>query len=259
MSQLNLYPLPYTAPQPPQELVRPVQTVSGRSDTAAFATGLEDRDVFLGKRRCVICGYEDNLQHCHIVGRTDIETWTLLKQLGWSPVGVKESPGHESRNGLLMCPNHCLGFNKLLFFIRYQPTTKRYIYVHYNNCGHLAQFHGKAIGLNIEDTRAPLPLLFLAHEYSDWMIREGMVNEKEDGSFTFNRKAPTSGPLAASGSRSLVMPPTADLTEELKAYQHTMPSWKAWLREAMGWEGTAEENTKKYVENIGVESGQLAE
>jgi hypothetical protein len=55
------------------------------------------------------------------------------------------------------------------------------------------------------------------------------------------------------------MPPTAELVEELMAYQHTMPSWKAWQREIMGWEGTAEENAKKYVENIGVDSVESAE
>lgn len=77
---------------------------------------------------------------------------------------------------------------------------------------YLKQFHSKAVGLDIEDIHAPLPLLFLVHEHmvrgknfyqptSDtqvtvgwqrWIIDEGVVNEKDDGSFTFNRKA-TSG------------------------------------------------------------------
>ena len=52
------------------------------------------------------------------------------------------------------------------------------------------------------------------------------------------------------------MPPTADLIEELKTFQQTTRSWKAWEREAMSWEGTAEENTQKYVENIGVQSAE---
>ena len=51
------------------------------------------------------------------------------------------------------------------------------------------------------------------------------------------------------------MPPTPALIEDLLAYQCTTPSWKAWQRETMGWEGTAEDNMKKYVENIGIESG----
>jgi hypothetical protein len=99
------------------------------------------------------------------------------------------------------------------------------------------------------------------------MIKKGVVNEKDDGSFSFNHEAPTSDPPAgqplkvqmspatqvASTSRTVITPPTADLVEELMAVQHTMPSWKALQREAMGWEGTAEENMKKYVKNIGVE------
>ena len=76
MSQLNilnLYPLHYTAPQPPPELFRDVETVSGHSDTVAFDTGLDNRDVFLGRRRCVVCGEGSPvvLEHCHIVHPTD--------------------------------------------------------------------------------------------------------------------------------------------------------------------------------------------
>jgi len=71
MSQLNLYPLPYTALQPPPELFRDVETVSGLSDTAEFDTELDGRDVFLGRRRCVVCGEKCFLERCHIVGRED--------------------------------------------------------------------------------------------------------------------------------------------------------------------------------------------
>ena len=101
---------------------------------------------------------------------------------------------------------------------------------------------------------------------------DGVVNEKGNGSFMFNREAPTSGPTAGQplnvqtsspttqvpGSRNVIAPPTADLIEELVAFQRTMPSWKACQREVMGWGGTAKENMKKYVGNIGVDS-ELAE
>ena len=73
MSPLNTYPLPYTASQPPAELVHGVETVSGRSDTAEFDTGLDNRDVFLGRRRCVVCGVQRPLQRCHIIRRSDDE------------------------------------------------------------------------------------------------------------------------------------------------------------------------------------------
>jgi hypothetical protein len=152
------------------------------------------------------------------------------------------------------------------------------VYDSYGTVGSLLSFHGKAIALDINHEHAPLPLLFLTHEYmvrsrnfyrpmpsmevsddwQEWMVEEGVVNESDDGTFTFNRDAPTSGPPARrsrnlqalsttavpSGSRTIIMPPTADLVEELMA----------WQRKFMGWEGMAEENVKKLVENIGVES-----
>lgn len=75
MSSLNLYPLPYIQPEPPRELFRAVETVSGRSDTTAFDTGLDerDRDVISGSRICVVCGVShlNVLQHCHIIAQTD--------------------------------------------------------------------------------------------------------------------------------------------------------------------------------------------
>ena len=102
------------------------------------------------------------------------------------------------------------------------------------------------------------------------MVNEGVVNVRDDGMFTFNRESPTSSlpdsqslkvqtlpttqVTLTSGSQNVIMPPTANLVQELLASQRTMPSWKACEREAMGWKGTVEENTKKYVENIGVDS-----
>ena len=71
------------------------------------------------------------------------------------------------------------------------------------------------------------------------MLDEDMVNEKGDGSFIFKCEAPTSGnagfpnvpmPSTAtqvaptSGSRTVIMPPTAGLVEKLMAVQRAMPS-----------------------------------
>jgi hypothetical protein len=150
--------------------------------------------------------------------------------------------------------------------------------VHFDSCGvsddYLKQFHGKAITLDIEDIQAPLPLLFLSHEYrvrgrniyqpkpdvevsSDWqvwMVTRGVVNKNNNGSFMFSHEALTSssGPPAGqslpqvastfgSQTQTVIKPPTADLVEKLMACQHAMPSWKVGQREDMGWEGTAEE------------------
>jgi hypothetical protein len=102
---------------------------------------------------------------------------------------------------------------------------------------------------------------------SDWIVNDSVVNEVDGQPFSFKRErkapAPPILPRALpatdappSGSRSVIMPPTADVVEEILAYQRTMPSWKAMQQENMGWEGTAEDNIKKYVENVGVEPAE---
>jgi hypothetical protein len=72
-----------------------------------------------------------------------------------------------------------------------------------------AQFHGKAIALDVKDKHAPLPILFLVHEYmvrgrnfyqptpveignswQDWIVNDGVVNEGDGQSFSFKRDAP---------------------------------------------------------------------
>ena len=84
MSQLNLYPLPYTASEPPQELVQSGETVSRCSNTAVFNTNVKNRDVFLGEPRCVVCGTSGSyaLDHCRIVGRSDVAMVRQHVQLG---------------------------------------------------------------------------------------------------------------------------------------------------------------------------------
>ena len=68
---LELFPLPYTTSEAPRGLFRDVQTLTGHPDATAFDTGLDGRDVFLGRRRCVVCGASPFLQRCHIVRRSD--------------------------------------------------------------------------------------------------------------------------------------------------------------------------------------------
>ena len=142
------------------------------------------------------------------------------------------------------------------------------LYDSYNHVESMQPYHGKVIALDSSHSRAPLPLLFLVHEY---MVRgrnfyQSTSNIQVTDAPTFDPSAylqpatktsarlqtstVTAGP---SGSQTIIMPPTASLVEELLTYQHTMPSWKAWQKETMGWEGTTEENLKKYVENIGVD------
>ena len=42
---------------------------------ASFKTGIDSRDIFRGRGRCIICGHDDPdsdiLEHCHVVGRQE--------------------------------------------------------------------------------------------------------------------------------------------------------------------------------------------
>jgi hypothetical protein len=51
------------------------ETVSEDSDSVAFDMELDECDVFLGIRRCVVCGerFPEALEHCHIIGCSDLE------------------------------------------------------------------------------------------------------------------------------------------------------------------------------------------
>jgi hypothetical protein len=44
-------------------------TASPLTITTAFTTGINQRDTFLGRRQCIVCGASNraDLQHCHIV------------------------------------------------------------------------------------------------------------------------------------------------------------------------------------------------
>lgn len=89
--------------------------------------------------------------------------------------------------------------------------------MHFDSCDvtpYQKQFHGKAIGLDVSDARAPLPVLFLIHEqmvraknfyqptpdvevtndWQEWLVNEGVVYRHHDGTFHFHCSAPSSDP-----------------------------------------------------------------
>ena len=70
MPPLNTFPLPLTSGAPPDGYGWPEHdSVSSASRTSAFESGINQRDRFLGKRRCLVCGISDHfyLAHCLIV------------------------------------------------------------------------------------------------------------------------------------------------------------------------------------------------
>ncbi len=74
---MSLPQLPVPLPNQPLDGYRPEERdVSVLSPTAAFDVVINQRDKFLGRKRCVICGNDDDmvLQPCHIVGQTEQQT-----------------------------------------------------------------------------------------------------------------------------------------------------------------------------------------
>jgi len=75
MVPLPLFPLPLPN-QPPDGYGWEERDFSVLSTTTAFDTSIDQRDRFLGRERCVVCGEDDDivLQRCYIVGEEEKET-----------------------------------------------------------------------------------------------------------------------------------------------------------------------------------------
>ena len=151
----------------------------------------------------------------------------------------------------------------------------------------LAPYHGKAIALDINDRYAPFPSLFIIHEmrvrgfhpfdfinpsipssiaWQDWVTTSEVLNTS--GSFiresppwtrTGSTPPPQFQPMASamSGGKSesgvsRLAPLDNNLINQILEATYAMPSWKACMIEGTSWDGTAEENIKKYVSDIGV-------
>ncbi|KAF6749713.1 hypothetical protein DFP72DRAFT_912492 [Ephemerocybe angulata] len=180
-------------------------TGSSESTSRKFHAGINNRDIFLGEKRCVVCGVVDSvvLNHCYIIGSTFTEsvTWSDLKARGWIPPKVTTYPEHEPRNGMVMCANHRTGFNEYLFFIRYVPEVRKYVFINFSNTKDYEELHGKAVALDPRDHLAPLPALFIIHEmrvrgfrpfepmeqyvpdnpsWQDWILSNGVLDTASD-------------------------------------------------------------------------------
>lgn len=154
-------PLPSNGPPPGYGWVD--RDMSTMSSLTAFMTGLDGRDRFLGKNRCVVCG-KRRTQHCHIIMASQGEVWADLKRRHWIPIQSKSHSANEPCNGLIMCLEHHTDFDQYRFFIRYDVTKGVFVFINYSGEEDLAMFHGKAIAIDIHDQHAPFPSIFIIHE-----------------------------------------------------------------------------------------------
>jgi hypothetical protein len=233
----------------------------------AFNTGIDQRDSFLGRKRCVICGMGDAmvLRRCHIVGQAELRTWSDLRRRGWVPSRATAEPRHDLRNGLLLCCNHRVYFNGYAFFLRFLPDTQKFVFINYSGSPGLQDYHGKAVALDVKDPHVPIPSLFIIHEmrvrgfhpfaplnpsipndtlWQNWIESDGVYDPvshsfKRDGpplpadnghsSITALPQFPTAttNTGGASSNKHSVLPLNADVIADILAATRAMPSWKA--------------------------------
>lgn len=82
MAPLSTFLLPLPSNGPPTGYSWEGHDMSVLSTTTAFNTGIDERDIFLGKRRCVVCGESADamLQYCYVIKDKELETvsWIAL-------------------------------------------------------------------------------------------------------------------------------------------------------------------------------------
>ncbi|KAL1669831.1 hypothetical protein GGG16DRAFT_60484 [Schizophyllum commune] len=228
------------------------------------------RDTFRGNPCCVVCGEPIPLQYSTL--------WDDLKKRGWLPDWANENAENEPRNAIILCPNHKGLFESYMCFIRYVPSERKFIFVHYGDNRTNGKFHGKAVALDINDELAPFPALFLLHEqrvrgfqpfsepspllpkvisWPDWILSRDILQPGADGSL-FRREGPprrfyqdkTNRPSPVdinglSGSKG-ALALNNDVLAKILAATRESASWKSAVVENTSWDGTAEENVKKY-------------
>ncbi|KAF8165268.1 hypothetical protein B0H34DRAFT_688539 [Crassisporium funariophilum] len=165
MAQISAFPLPLPLLPHSDFVYRGDDNSSTDSATTVFRTGITNGDVFGGVLRCIICGRENRttLENCHLIPKVEKNTWDNLKAKRYLPSWVK-SVEHESRNAVTFCVVHHKLFENYQVFIRYVREYDRYIYINYSDDPYETKYHGKAVGLNSTDRRAPFPTAFLIHE-----------------------------------------------------------------------------------------------
>ncbi|KAF8513092.1 hypothetical protein BU17DRAFT_53478 [Hysterangium stoloniferum] len=264
----------YSLPLPkklPSELEYDERSLSQLSTSTAFKTGIDQRDLWDGQQRCVICGV-NVIKHCHIIPCSESQTWKDLRRRKYIPSTAK-SVQHEPRNGLLMCPNHCAMFDRYQFFIRFIPQHKKFVYINYSGQVNNAIYHGKAINLDISHHHAPFPSIFLIHEQrvrgfwpfvcepndilpmpesQGWLKADEVVSdpEREGGMSNSSMNLACKNMGSALGGEERPGMTSLDLDanaiQEILLATYRSPSWKACMQEGTSWEGTAEENVAKY-------------
>ncbi|KAF5360468.1 hypothetical protein D9756_004542 [Leucocoprinus leucothites] len=162
MTPLPVFQLPLQAGHPPLGYESP--------SVSEPPSANRERDVFLGRQRCLVCGIfeatcnSEVLHRCCIASREFWLKWNDLKRRGWIPFNARRRPYHEPRNMLSLCPSHREYLEGYRFFIRFIPQAQKFVFINYSGIQSLQKFHGKAIPLDIREPDTPFPSVFILHE-----------------------------------------------------------------------------------------------
>ena len=169
---------------------------------------------------------------------------------------------------------------------------QKFVFVNYSGSLDDTHLDGKAIALDAHHRYTVFPSLFIIHEcrvrgfhpfepvetdlpddvpWQDWILANNIVNQQTD---SLIHERSQGGTLAHTGTviqrdmgrqswgttdagelshRNTLAPLNDGTIAEILAFTRSMQSWKACEVEGTSWDGTAEENIKKYVEQIGVD------
>ncbi|KAI0055198.1 hypothetical protein BV25DRAFT_1815961 [Artomyces pyxidatus] len=234
---------------------RPISVISTRT---AFEAGVDRRDRFFYENRCVVCGKADETQ------------WADLKKRSWIPQHAKKHCANEPRNGLLMCTMHHSVFDRRYLYVQFFPESRRFVVINHSESAdaNLAPYHDKAIALDIEDSHAPFPVLFIIHEmrvrgqhpfapaaplveepppWQDWNVNDGVYDSnsrtfKRDGlppkrSSNSHTPGMQLAPVETSAGDALpgqlALPLNEDVIAKIVAATRAMPSWRKTISKDM--------------------------
>jgi hypothetical protein len=151
-----------------------------------------------------------------------------------------------------------------------------FIFVHFSQIQELEQFHGKAVVIDADHSYSPFPAPFLIQEmctrgFHPWHTDRPIphpqsstyTNDNNGGSGNIGRLGGSGGAESSNSE-----PPSTETNQEyfdlgnpfqdpelLESMHHQwqqLPNWKSANIEGLTWEGTAEENVRKYSDLVGV-------
>ena len=161
--------------------------------------------------------------------------------------------------------------------LSYDQQDRVFVFVNFSRNEFLEQFHGKTVALDPGHSHSPFPAPFLIQEmrtrgfhpwYTDRPIPRplhptypsgdgGVVGVGDGGHSDIGIQASSSSGLVSAGSNQpylVLSNPFQDpgLLESMRQQWQRLPNWNSATVEGLTWEGTAEENAKRYVDLVGI-------